>query len=471
MGQEKPLVGLDRIMQQRLSRRDAFAAVTLVPFALSGKDKLVNKLRENGIRSDLADLLVTQESLESNNTYPGATTDVVDASGVVTRQYVVNGEGLFSSHWDEQKRRYTEYTWPKKLIPEMDPTSLIALPDDKTVIISRMDFDENSREYKSNIHISTDRGDNFSENIEVFGPEAAIIDGKLIEGTDKAIFQADIQGGSEYILFNIPSRDYTLIQANTVEDDEGNTLLSLLPDLDTVTLSPDKKKVIVDGVLYGYDPFTQYGQGPISIFAVGQAHIDLKTGSLEHVSYDSPILKEPRTVTFERDEQGELAKMYVMASIPQRGMNIVDVKTGDKQVIPFEPFDARLKEAYGKGDWEAQFIRLQRVKDTFVATGTTLMHQEIDGTQYTFNKAVAAFWPVESDPVTDRDNIAVRVIDSDPDSFAQARVIFDAREKRLKNGSILEAIVPQFGLASIPLDEKGMPIGKDMLFPDKGLQA
>lgn len=470
MREKRSVTGLDEILRQRFSRRSVLTTAALAPFAFSEGNKLADKLRENGVRSDLADLLVTKESLENNNIYPYATADAVDASGTVIRQYVVNGQGLFSSYWDEQKRRYTEYTWPKKLLPEFSTTNLIALPDDKTVIVAGAGYDSNAQEYEMNLHISNNRGESFDEHIPVVGPEAAIIDGKLIPGTDKALFQADVSGlGTEYVLFDIPSRDYKVLQANTVEDEEGNTVLSLLPDLDTISVNPDKTKAIVDGVLYGYDPFPQYHQDALSVFAVGQAHIDLKSGSLERISYSSPSLKEPQTVTFERNEQGELSKMYEMSSFPERKMHIVDAPSGKIDIIPFEPFDEYLKQKYGKGEWEAMFIRLARIRDTYVATGTSLLREEIEGNPYMFYKALTAFWPVGVDPSLHKDLVSLRVIDTDPKKVMDTTVV-NAREKLLHGGGkILEEIIPGFGIAAISLDD-GQPLGEEILFPDKGLQ-
>ncbi len=469
MIQERPL--LNEAFHKRISRRGILklgAAATLAPFDFSEKNKFANKLKENRIRSDLQNLLVTKESLESNNTYPKATADVVDASGTVIRQYVINGEGLFSSHWDEQKRRYTAYARPKTLLPMKIPTSLIVLPDDKTVIVAGINYEQESSGTQARIAVSSDRGENFDENIIIPGGETVIFDGQLIPGTLTVLFYGDASGlGDQYTLFDTKTKVYKILHAKTLRAEDGETILSMLPVLDNISLSPDGKTVIVDGAVYAYDPFPQYNQYPISVAAIGEAHINLTTGMLEDVSYNKPTLTEPRTVSFERDEQGDLVKMYVMSSIPQREMHVVDVKKGDKQVIPFEPFDAYLKDAYGKGEWEAQFIRLQRIRETYVATGTTLLHDAGN----TYNKTLTAFWPVGSDPAVDKDSVSLRVIDTDPDSFGQAIVVASAREKKLKGGLILEEIIPQFGLAAIPIDEKGQPLGKEILFPNNGIQS
>lgn len=476
---EKSSIRPNNILIQRFSRRDILRAASLglparalASLALSEKNKFGDRLQEDSVRSDLKDLLVPQESLEENWIYPYASADVVDNQGFVSRHYAISGSALYSSHWDANTRKYTEYS-SSGILPIENHTALIALPDDKTVFVAGGDNERNIISPRSSIAVSHDQGINFTDKHILSDEKSVIWDGKLIEGTEKALFQEYVNGlGVRYVLFDTLSGNYDTLQTDTLHDKEGNVMLSLLPTLDNIYVDPEKRSIIVDGVIYDFDAFPEYHQGSLSVAAIGHASIDLDAGVLESVTYTQPTFTEPRSVSFERDEDSELTKMYITASYPKRGMHIVDVPSDKVIEVPFEPFDNRLRETYGNGDWEARFIRMQRIRGTYIATGLAVHHQTIDGQDYLFDRAVTAFWPSQADPVTNQDSIQVRVIDTGPIEMdlAEASVVASAREKRLHGGNVLEEIIPHFGFANIPIDRTGMPLGEEILFPNKGLQ-
>lgn len=434
--------------EARITRRDILRAAALAPFALSERNRFADRLKENLIRAELSDLLVTQESLESAAINISNIADATDASGTVLSKYVINNGILCSSHWDNKKGKYTEFK-PitdvfSGLIGYTDRgVDLVALPDDKTLVAVGFYPDDN-RNFKPFIAVSKDRGSNF-EGLkippELSGGFFANAQESIVIGQNVLIEHVQAEP-NQYILFNTETRDYIIFKEENGRD---------MPFIDSVFVTPDGTAALVNGTV---------GISEGDVTTIGEVRIDLKKEELVSVSYDDLQVEYPLDINFYRDEKGNLQEIYV-ASQWGKKLYVVDWPTQNIETIPFGAFDDPLKEFLGEEGWNAEFWRFQRIGATNVAFDSIETEApDIPNSR----KPLTVFWPKGTSP-SDPNNLTFRMINTEGYSY-----IGLADLKKLKREFVFEEVVAGLGLATIPMTQDGELLGEETLFPNNGLQ-
>ncbi|MBI4084430.1 MAG: hypothetical protein HY431_00850 [Candidatus Levybacteria bacterium] len=456
MGQEKPPIGLDRIFEQRFSRRNVLRAAALAPFALSEKDKL----RENGVRSDLKDLLITREDSERAAINISDITDATDASGAILSEYVISNGILYSSHWDNKKGKYTEFKPITDIFSGLSGytdrgVDLVALPDDRTLVAAGFYPDDNGYP-KPFIAMSEDRGNNFG--LIDIDPELSwgfFANAQESIVTPQYVLIEHIQPGpNQYILFNTETRGYDILKEENGKD---------MPFIRSVFVTPDGTTALVNGTI---------GVSEGNVTTIAEAHIDLKNKKLDRVVYTELPVDYSLDIHFYRDENGNLTQIYTLnhAYSPYLGddefhkskLQIFDNQTKALETIPFSTFREPVKELLGDEWSEAGFTRFQRIGNMNVASGSAV--NDLPDSYFTNHKALTVFWPEGSDP-RDPSNLTFRYIDTE-----EWTKVGDAGLKKLKRGFVLEEVIAGLGLAAIPMTQDGELLGEEILFPNNGLQ-